>query len=383
MSVSQPIEGSPVRGKSGSTMRLPLHSAGDHNGNAFPISSSSSSSSSSSCMGESSPESLRSLSSLSGGRTDSPLDYDMLEVTLTTTVMTKTDQMTDVVISKWAPEEENKPDDNDDVSVGKIQKELTESNDNSVSVYLDANSGEYHQDTWNDNDNLTLALSLTTNNGNNDLSSGSGNGRRHGSVTPDSDATEIPADDDDDDEEEALFLSVSSDMGVRRSSTTLTSSTRQSSDSVLQTEGTMALSLADDDERTEQVSEEPEVACPLVEDQTEPPASEDLSENTQISPSSPSSANPTQDAEEVTSPPPEEAERCAVGPKPHTSQAARAVKTRSNTATSAAPRTAVSTPVKPPSVEAKRVSKVDLKNVKAKVGSRSSPSPPKTLSQVL
>ncbi|KAM9363254.1 uncharacterized protein ABDE67_014660 [Symphorus nematophorus] len=378
MSVPQPTEGSPVRGKSGSTMRLPLHSAGDHNGNAFPVSSSSSSSSSS-CMGESSPESLRSLSSLSGGRTDSPLDYDMLEVTLTTTVMTKTDQMTDVVISKWVPEEESKPEDNDDVSVGKTQTELTESNDNSVSVYLDANSSEYQGDTWDDNDNLTLALSLTANGGNNDLSSGSGNGRRHGSATPDSDATEIPADDDDDDEEEALFLSVSSDMGARRSSTTLTSSTGQSSDSVLQTEGTVAPSVAeDDDERSELVSEGPEVACPLVESQTEPPAAEDLSENTQISPSSPSSADPTRDAEEVASPPPEEAERCSVGPKP---QPVRPPKIRSSTATSAAPRTAASTAVKPSSLEAKRVSKVDLKNVKAKVGSRSSPSPPKTPSQ--
>ncbi|XP_073332315.1 uncharacterized protein [Pagrus major] len=379
MSVSQPSEGFPVRGKSGSTMRLPLHSAGDHNGNAFPISSSSSSSSSSSCLGESSPESLRSLSSLSGGRTDSPLDYDMLEVTLMTTVITKTDEMTDVVISKWVPEEESKQDDNDDVSVGKIATELTESNDNSVSLYLDASSGEYHQDTWNDNDNLTLALSLTTNNGshgnNDDLSSGSGNVRRHGASTPDSDATEIPADDDDDDdEEEALFLSVSSELGVQRSSVTRMSSPRQSNDSFmspgnpavpteLKAEGAVALSVADD-ERSELV----------LESQTEPPAPEDLSETTQIS--SPPPTNPAHDATEVTSPPLEEVERCAVGPKPPISQPARAVKTKSATAPSV-----VSTAIKTSGLEPKRVSKVDLKNVKAKVGSRSTPSPPKTPSQ--
>ncbi|XP_027138555.1 microtubule-associated tumor suppressor 1 homolog isoform X4 [Larimichthys crocea] len=375
MSVSQPSEGLPVKGKSGSTMRLPLHRAGDHNGNAFPVSSSSSSSS---CLGESSPESLRSLSSLSGGRTDSPMDYDMLEVTLMTTVTTKKDEMTEIVISKWVPEEESKSDDNQDAEVGKVQTgtELTESNDNSVSVYLDANSDEYHHDTWNDNDNRTLALSLTTNSGsrgdNGDLSSGSSNRRRHGSSTPDSDATEIPADDDDDDEEEALFLSVSSDMGVRRRSTTLTSSTEQSGGSLvnpgssgtteLQTEGTSALSVAD--ERSELVL-----------------ASEDLTESIQISSSSPSCANPTPDIKEVTSPPLEEVERGAVGLKPNTGQSARGAKTKPTTATSSAPRTAVSTPIKASSLEAKRVSKLDLKNVKAKVGSRSTPSPPKTPSQ--
>ncbi|XP_042284944.1 microtubule-associated tumor suppressor 1 homolog isoform X3 [Thunnus maccoyii] len=396
MSVSKPSDIFSVGGKSGSSMTLPLHSAGDHNGNAFSISSSSSSSSSSSCLGELSPESLRSLSSLSGGRTDSPQDYDMLEVTLLTTVMTKTDEMTDIVISKWSQEEENKQDGNDDVSVGKMQTvtELSESNDNSTSVYLDANSSEYHQDTWNDNDNLTLALSLTTHGGsrgnNHDLSSGSSNGRRRGSLTPDSDATEIP---EDDDEEEALFLSVSSDVDVRRTGMILTSSSSQSSEgplnpgdsamtTELQTEGAVAASVADD-KRSEQVLEVAEVACPLDspgKSQTEPSASEDLSEPTQISPSTHSSTNPVQDAKEVTIPPPEEAERYAVSSKPansNTSQPARAAKTKPTAVTSAAPKTAASTAIKTSSLEAKRVSKLDLKNVKAKVGSRSTSSPPK------
>ncbi|KAE8301159.1 hypothetical protein D5F01_LYC01323 [Larimichthys crocea] len=351
MSVSQPSEGLPVKGKSGSTMRLPLHRAGDHNGNAFPVSSSSSSSS---CLGESSPESLRSLSSLSGGRTDSPMDYDMLEVTLMTTVTTKKDEMTEIVISKWVPEEESKSDDNQDAEVGKVQTgtELTESNDNSVSVYLDANSDEYHHDTWNDNDNRTLALSLTTNSGsrgdNGDLSSGSSNRRRHGSSTPDS--------------TQQKSLQMMMMMMKRRLCFCLLVNPGSSGTTELQTEGTSALSVAD--ERSELVL-----------------ASEDLTESIQISSSSPSCANPTPDIKEVTSPPLEEVERGAVGLKPNTGQSARGAKTKPTTATSSAPRTAVSTPIKASSLEAKRVSKLDLKNVKAKVGSRSTPSPPKTPSQ--
>ncbi|XP_075870494.1 uncharacterized protein LOC142880437 isoform X2 [Nelusetta ayraudi] len=197
----------PVGGESGSAMLLPLHSEEDHNGNAFPVSSSSSSASSScssSRMGESSPESLRSLSSLSGGRTRSPLDYDMLEVTAVSTVET--------------PQEKTSAADEDLAGRTQTTAETTESNDNSVSVYLDANS-EYHRELWNDNDSRTLALSLDT--------SGSGDvcARRPDSSCPDSDATEIPGDDDDDEEEEedeeVLFLSVSSDVGLCKSSVAL------------------------------------------------------------------------------------------------------------------------------------------------------------------
>lgn len=313
MSISQPSDGVPVRGKIGSIMKLPLHSEGDHNGNAFPMSSSSSSSSSS-CLGESSPESLRSLSSLSGVRTDSPLDYDLFEVTVVSTMMTKTDKMKDVVVSNWGPEEEGNLDDNDDVSVGVIQTatERTESNDNSVSIYMDANS-EYHQDPWNDN--LTLALSLTTNNGNlgsnDDLSSRSGDGKRHGSSTPDSDATEIPADYDEYEEDEALFLSVSSDVGVCRSGSTRQSSGSSAVTSKLQTEVTVALSDADQNQRSELVFKGLEVAC--VDSQTEALASEELSKTVGTSSSPP--AVQTNDAKAVTSPPPEGAERRVAGPK--------------------------------------------------------------------
>lgn len=379
MSVSQPAESFPVRGKSGSTMKLPLDREGDHNGNAFPMSSSSSSSSS--CLGESSPESLRSLSSLSEGRIDSPLDYDMFEVTVVTTVMSQTDQMADV--PKWGPEEEGSPDDNNDVSMGKMQTaaELTESNDNSVSVYLDASS-EYHQDTLNDNDNLTLAPPLSTNSGSRVCS---GNKRRRGSETPDSEATEIPVDDDDDDdEEEALFLSVSSDMGVCRSSMTLTGSSRRASGSSavtseLQTEGCVALSGADEDERSELVFDGPQVTC--VPGQIEGPASEDLNKTSQASSSS-CSQSPTHDVKEVTSPPLEGAESYATGSKPHSRQRVRAAKTKTTPSTSPAHRAGV-TAARPSSLEAKRVSRQDPKILKAKVGPRSAPSPPKIPSQVL
>uniref|UniRef100_A0A3Q2CJ74 Microtubule-associated tumor suppressor 1 homolog n=1 Tax=Cyprinodon variegatus TaxID=28743 RepID=A0A3Q2CJ74_CYPVA len=200
MSVSETPESFSAR-KSSCSMKLPLHRSGDRHGNAFPVSSSSSSSS---FLGESSPESLRSLSSLSGGRTDSPQEYDLLEVTLMTAVLPG-EKNKDVVLSKWSPEEEEDDDDNDDDDEeGTFQ---TESNDVSISVYLDASSGDYHQQTWNHG----LTLSLEAQDGchcNEDVTTGS-------SIV-DSDATEIPADDDDDDEEEgALFLSVSSDVFPR------------------------------------------------------------------------------------------------------------------------------------------------------------------------
>ncbi|XP_035030369.1 microtubule-associated tumor suppressor 1 homolog isoform X2 [Hippoglossus stenolepis] len=385
MSVSEPSESLPVGGKVGSCMRLPLHSAGDQKGNAFSVSPISSSSSSS-FLEEISPQTVQSLSSLSGGWTDSPLDYDMFEVILTMTKMTQKDKTTDV-ISKLVPKENSEADDNNDISVGKEKTALEESNANSMSVYLEANSGEYCQDTWNNNDNLTLALSLTTNNcscgDNDDLSSGSE--RRHDCSTLDSDATEAP--DDDEDEEEALFLSVSSDTCEQRNSTALTCSTSQLSTGLLipggcapvtelQTEVTVSM-VIDDGERLELVLEEPVATCPVdlpMDSQTEPPTTEDRSENIQISTSYPST-NPTHDSKEDTFP---EDTESAVGSKPtrpNTSQAARATRTKPTPA----PWTTASTVIKPSSVEAKRVSK--LKTVKAKVRSWPIPSPPKTPSQ--
>lgn len=349
-------------------MILPLDGEEDHNGNAFPISSSSSSASSSSCMGESSPESLRSLSSLSGRRTNSPLDYDMFEVTVVATVTTQPDKTTGV----------------DDISVGKIQTaaEQTESNDNSVSVYLDANS-EYQQDPWNDNENVTLALSLNMNSGghsvHDDLSSGSGNERRPSSSCPDSDATEIPGDDDDDDDEdEVLFLSVSSDMGVCKSSMTLISSAGQSSgESVvtteLRTEGSVPVSAADEDGGSEALLEEPDV--PSKVNQTEALVSDDP----RISSSPPRSAH---DAKGVASPPPEGAERCAMDSEPQSSQQDGASKAESPSVTLLASKTGVSTAVQTSSQEAKKASRLDPKLAQSKPGSRPTRSPSKTPTQV-
>ncbi|XP_034748858.1 microtubule-associated tumor suppressor 1 homolog isoform X2 [Etheostoma cragini] len=392
MSITKPNEGFLFRGGNRSSRRLSLNSAGDHNGNDLAIASSSSCSSS--CLGELSPQCLRSLSSLSWDRTDSPLDYDMFEVTLMATEMTRTDKMTDLVISKWVPEKEDTPDDNDDVPVGKIQTatELSESNDNSESVYLDANSCVYCQDTWDDNDNLTLALSQVTNSSSryntDELSTGSSNGRRHGSSASDSDVTEIPADDDDD-VEEALFLSVSSDMSVRKRSMTLTSLTSQLSNSLINpgcsaatTEGFLAVSGADD-ESSELVVEGFGVPCPLgllVGSQTEPPASDDLCKTTQIFSLSCAFINLDKEPYEVISPPLEEVERCAVNP-PTTSWPARAAKRKPTTAVSTSPKTAVFTTTRPPIVEKKRFSKLHLKDVEAKVGSRSPLSSPKTPNQ--
>ncbi|XP_043968915.1 microtubule-associated tumor suppressor 1 homolog isoform X5 [Gambusia affinis] len=151
-----------------SSMKLPLrHQGDDHNGNAFPVSSSSSSSSSS-------PESLRSLSS----RTESSLEYDLLPVTMTTAVMPA--HLEEVVLSRWVPEEEEDEE-------GRFQT------DASASLYLDASSADFHQDTWSPR-----------------LDGYRGNGSNSAA---DSDTTETPADDEDE-EDEALFVSVSSDVCV-------------------------------------------------------------------------------------------------------------------------------------------------------------------------
>ncbi|XP_029985922.1 uncharacterized protein LOC115416314 isoform X2 [Sphaeramia orbicularis] len=376
---SVPVSGNiiPVCGNSVpvSSMKLCLHS-----GNAFPMSSSSSSSSSSFCPGDSSPESLRSLSSLSGGRTDSPLDYDLLEVTLMATVMGAPDQTGDVVVSKWLLEEKNKKQDhNGDVSVGKIQTEPPESNDNSVSFYLDANSSEYHTDNWNQNQNQNLTVASNT-----------------CESAPDS-TTEIFPEEFTDEEDEALFLSVSSDVGAWRSSATRTNMNEDVRMSTaherrtegvrkdectlneecqtegVQTEGVMKSEHTNNEELStgrfqrlegnkagEELKES--VLAPW------PSASEDL---LQIPSAGPGSLQAVQ--------------RSAVSsslPDAHTRQ------TKPKLTTVSKP--SVSNGIKASSQETNRVSKVDLKSVKvdlksvkAKVGPRSTPSPMKTHNQKL
>ncbi|XP_034045184.1 mucin-5AC-like isoform X2 [Thalassophryne amazonica] len=379
MSVSQTAETFVVNEMKGSNMRLRLNSTGDHNGNAFPISSSSSSCSSS-CLEESSPDSLRTLSGLSGDRTDSPLDYDVFEVTLMTSAINKMDKIT-VLTSYDAVEEEGRQEDIHDVSGGMMQtiSELSESNENSV--YLDANSSEHHTHTSKDNGNLTMALSLIANSscaGDCDLSSGS----RHGSSTPNSDATEIPAEDDD----ETLFLSVSSDMDV-------SSTAAHCSESLMNLSGSESVP----DERSTYTFGSLQTACALYQQaesqqlggltnpctfqtMTESLSFEDLSEIAQMSSSAAVPTNPVPDVKDCKLLVCEGIERCKAGSKrPHsnTSLQSRAAKTKPPTT----PRMSTSTAGKPASLEVKRVTRLDLKNVKSKVASRPTSSTPQIPNQ--
>ncbi|KAL0204662.1 hypothetical protein M9458_002680 [Cirrhinus mrigala] len=123
--------------------------------------------------GETSPDSMRSLSSLSSARTDSPLDVDMPEVEMGKATACSDDS------GIQSPE---------------CRPDYSEDNDNSVSVYLDAN-----EDCWSDNDNNNVTLVVTQNVGQTD-----------GDDT--SLCSSENADDDDtkEDEEEDSFLSLAS-----------------------------------------------------------------------------------------------------------------------------------------------------------------------------
>ncbi|KAL1282580.1 hypothetical protein QQF64_001383, partial [Cirrhinus molitorella] len=117
-------------------MCLALHSSEQTN-NAFASESPLSSSSTLLLYdrGETSPDSIRSLSSLSSARTDSPLDVDMPEV-----------EMGKATASS----------DDSGIQSPDCRPDYSEDNDNSVSVYLDAN-----EDCWSDNDNNNVTLVVT------------------------------------------------------------------------------------------------------------------------------------------------------------------------------------------------------------------------------
>ncbi|XP_051993706.1 microtubule-associated tumor suppressor 1 homolog [Xyrauchen texanus] len=156
-------------------MHLLLHS-GDQKNNAF---TSESSLSSSSTMfpyyrGEASPDSMRSLSSLSSARTDSPLDVDMPEVEIGKTLGNSYDS---------------------GIQSPDLRPDYSESNDNdnSVSVYLDAN-----EDCWSDNDNHDITLMVTQTAGLND-------NRDDASLCS---SEHVDDDDLEEDEEEDSFLSL-------------------------------------------------------------------------------------------------------------------------------------------------------------------------------
>ncbi|KAK7929786.1 hypothetical protein WMY93_006181 [Mugilogobius chulae] len=114
----------------------------------------------------------------------------------------------DVVVTKWPTDEEEA----ELVYVERVQTvtDQSESNDNSVSVYVDANSSQCTPEIWNEN--ITLATNSITS-GQSSVSES-----RKRSSTPDS-TTEIP-DDDEDNEEEGMFLSIGSDMELQRTSLT-------------------------------------------------------------------------------------------------------------------------------------------------------------------
>ncbi|KAG9259668.1 microtubule-associated tumor suppressor 1 isoform X1 [Astyanax mexicanus] len=164
------------------TMRLPLHS-GATEGSAYAESSSSSSAS---------PDSMRSLSSLSGGRTDSPLDLDMPDGIMGRKVTTGEDD-SGIQSPDCRPENDN---------------------DNSTSIYLDADEQGWCE-IRDDQDNVTLVLTHKQglNNGCSDVNSNGNHGRRS---SDDSSATEAllccsgNEEEEDEDEEEDTFLSLTS-----------------------------------------------------------------------------------------------------------------------------------------------------------------------------
>ncbi|XP_052426235.1 microtubule-associated tumor suppressor 1 homolog [Carassius gibelio] len=155
-------------------MCLPLHSSEQSN-NAFTSESPSSPSSTSLYeRGETSPDSIRSLSSLSSARTDSPLDVDMPEM-----------EMGKAKASS----------DDSGIQSPECRPDYSEDNDNSVSVYMDAT-----EDCWSDNDNQNVTLVVTQKVGQSDgddtfLCSSENGG---------------DDDDDDTEEEEDTFLSLPS-----------------------------------------------------------------------------------------------------------------------------------------------------------------------------
>lgn len=166
----------PKRSSQGSQhgMCLPLHSS-DQSNNAFTSESSLSSSKTSLLYDrdETSPDSMRSLSSLSSARTDSPLDVDMPDVEMGKATANSDDS---------------------GIQSPDCRPDYSEDNDNSVSVYLDAN-----EDCWSDNDNRNVTLMV---------------GQKVGQTDGDDAFLCSSGNDDDDDtkeeEEEDSFLSLSS-----------------------------------------------------------------------------------------------------------------------------------------------------------------------------
>ncbi|XP_076149381.1 uncharacterized protein LOC143133502 [Alosa pseudoharengus] len=236
MSAAQPVERSSaesLKGHSeGTQYDLTLtFQDGDQNGNAFAESSSSSSSSFSSSSssplsrGESSPASVRSSISLSSGRSSSPLDVDMQECPQKRLAGTNDHVESTRETSVLPP-----------ASAQQQQHDCSESNDNSVSVYLDAREND-DDATWNNNENLALVFIQEATSGDHGDIHGDHYGNQNGSRRRYSDDSPAPLcssenddiddDDDGDDDQEDSFLSVSSgDMVMRSNSISLDGSER-------------------------------------------------------------------------------------------------------------------------------------------------------------
>ncbi|XP_051939712.1 microtubule-associated tumor suppressor 1 homolog isoform X2 [Hippocampus zosterae] len=346
MSVCKPSEIVAKEEKGDTSITLPIQSAGDHNGNAFPTSSSSSSPS---CLEEASPESLCSQSSVSSGYTDSPQDYDMLEVTLTTTLLTETKEIVEDAIYNREQEEKHILDRN------KTTDKMSEAIDNSISVYLDASVGD-PQETRNDNLALSLSPAFDTVDHGNICDDT--NGERHGSSTPDSETTEIH---DDDAEDDALYFSIGSDIGVWRTCSAYTSSPNPSLDSSVNSVPGSEYQI-----RSEVALEE-QILHPLSSLRK---TSEDLSDTASKLAVTPSAV---QDAEDI----PHRltcTEQFAMVPK--ATKVPSRLKLRTDVAV-----VPLAGAFKMSHRGKNRPSKVDLKNIKAKVGSRPTLSPPKITGQ--
>ncbi|XP_072526691.1 uncharacterized protein [Salminus brasiliensis] len=171
------------------SMSLPLRNgATDGSASAESLASSSTS-----------PDSMRSLSSLSGGRTDSPLDSDMPEGNTGRKVTTG----------------------EDDSGIQSPDCRPDNDNDNSASVYLDADEDGWCE-TRDDQDNITRVRTHKQGQNDQEHSDVHSNGNHGRRSSDDSSTTEALLccsgceEDEDDEEEEDSFLSLSSADVVMR-----------------------------------------------------------------------------------------------------------------------------------------------------------------------
>ncbi|XP_067114778.1 LOW QUALITY PROTEIN: microtubule-associated tumor suppressor 1 homolog [Osmerus mordax] len=375
VSISQPSQHLWSGGRNGSTMSLPLRRISrDTNGNAFTSSSFSSSSSPSS----SSPSSLRSCCSLSGA--DSPQDVDMTDVV---TLTTEGNKMAAGVVVNVSPDNKQKEADDDDVSAGRdtpLTTEASEPNDNSVSVYLDA---------WNDN--LTLSGDDRFHDDDSDDLSSTG---RCGS---DSNATEIPADDDDDDggddDDEECFVSVSSDMVVRRTSLTRTDWENLPSDGVsilgefpsttpaplpCPSEGLEGQGCPCSGSTTTELQSQ-ESGGPGLPDEEVPGLGSDLPPDLPVLQQPCREETELPDLYDLCVTPESGLQRSEVTEAPLTQETSPITpRTTGHVETKPDVRPAVSVTTRPTRAEVRRFPKQDLRNIKSKVQSRPAPASPKT-----